>query len=262
VKPFIGTKVDPNNLPEGYLYGKIPIGKDKAGQDIFREVVYMPKPKNTTVPLVVEKGTIQMGKEGEYRIVEKAVYDKNVVTDPTKPGKLLGGDSQIHHLFADNMLRTTPFGQRALRLGAVNPDGSINLIEMAKSKQALADARQTYQDVKFSDFIHNTQHKKFDGLMQDVVDKQITAVREAKGISGENEDFIPQMTKEDMQVVWSRALKRMRRGLMGEDTDLYDELQKIIRPQKGSLAQGEPQDDTEVAQKEKSGCLIQSLPTE
>jgi hypothetical protein len=247
VKPFIGTKVDPNNLPEGYLYGKIPIDKDKAGQDIFREVVYMPKPKNTTVPLVVEKGTIQMGKEGEYRIVEKAVYDKNVVTDPTKPGKLLGGDSQIHHLFADNMLRTTPFGQRALRLGAVNPDGSINLIEMAKSKQALADARQTYQDVKFSDFIHNTQHKKFDGLMQDVVDKQITAVREAKGISGENEDFIPQMTKEDMQIVWSRALKRMRRGLMGEDTELYDELQKITRPQKGSLAQGEPQDDTEVA---------------
>jgi hypothetical protein len=40
VKPFIGTKVDPNNLPPGYQYGKIPTGTDKAGNETFREVVY------------------------------------------------------------------------------------------------------------------------------------------------------------------------------------------------------------------------------
>jgi hypothetical protein len=245
---WVGTKVDPNNLPEGYLYGKIPIGKDEAGQDIFREVVYMPKPGKTTVPLVVEKGTIQMGKEGEYRIVEKAVYDKNVVTVTGQAGKLLGGKSQIHHMFADNMLRNTPFGQRALRLGAVNPDGSINLIELASSKSNLADARKAFRDVKFSDFIHNTQHPKFDGLMQEVVDGVIKEVREAKGLGNlKNEKFISQMTKEEIKAVWEESLSRMRRGLMGEDTELYDELQKITRPQKGSLAQGEPQDDTEVA---------------
>jgi hypothetical protein len=248
VKPFIGTKVDPNNLPEGYLYGKIPIGKDEAGQDIFREVVYMPKPKNTTVPLVVEKGTIQMGKEGEYRIVEKAVYDKNVVTDPTKPGKLLGGDSQIHHLFADNMLRNTPFGQRALRLGAVNPDGSMNLIELASSKSNLADALKAHPNVKFSDFIHNTQHPKFDGLMQEVVDGVIKEVREAKGLGNlKNEKFIPQMTKEEIKAVWEESLSRMRRGLMGEDRALYKEIEKRTRPGKKSLAQDETPDNSEVA---------------
>jgi hypothetical protein len=247
VRAFIGTKVDPNNLPEGYLYGKIPTGKDGAGNEIYREVVYMPKPKNTTVPLVVEKGTIQMGKEGEYRIVEKAVYDKNVVTDPTKSGKLLGGDSQIHHLFADNMLRNTPFGQRALRLGAVNPDGSINLIELASSKSNLVDARKAYPDVKLSDFIHNTQHPLFDGLMQQVVNDQIDLVREAKGFSGKNKDFIPQMTKEDIQEVWNEALTKMKAGLMGEDKALYIEIEKRTRSGKKSLAQGESPDGIEVA---------------
>jgi hypothetical protein len=35
VKLFIGTKVDPNNLPEGYLYGKIPTGKDETGKKLI-----------------------------------------------------------------------------------------------------------------------------------------------------------------------------------------------------------------------------------
>jgi F420-0:gamma-glutamyl ligase-like protein len=248
VKPFIETKVDPNNLPTGYLYGKIPTGKDALGREIYREVVYMPKPGKTTVPLVVENGRITLGKEGEYRIVEKAVYDANVVTTPGQAGKLLGGKSQIHHIFADNMLRNTPFGQQALRLGAVNPDGSLNLIELANSTQNLDAARKAYPNVKFSDFIHNTQHPKFDGLMQDVLDGVIKEVREAKGLSRmKNENYISQMTKDEMKAIWDESLSRMRRGLMGEDTELYDELQKITRPKKGSLAQGEPQDDTQVA---------------
>jgi hypothetical protein len=246
VKPFIGTKVDPNNLPQGYLYGKIPMGKDEAGQEVFREVVYMPKSDQAKVPLVVENGEIRMGKPGEYRVVDKGAYDKNVVTDPNKPGKLLGGKSQVHHLFADNMLRSTAFGQQALRLGAVNPDGSLNLIELANSTQNLDAARKAYPNVKFSDFIHNTQHKKFDGLMQTVVDDAITEVREAKGLSGNNEKFIPQMTKEEIQTVWDESLARMKRGFMGEDKELYKEIKKITRPS-GSIAQGKSQDETEVA---------------
>jgi hypothetical protein len=245
VKSFIGTKVDPNHLPEGYLYGKIPTGKDALGRDIYREVVYMPTPGKTTVPLRVENGRIEMGLKGEYRIVEKAVYDKNVVTDPTKPGKLLGGDSQIHHLFADNMLRNTPFGQRALRLGAVNPDGSINLIELASSKSNLVEARKAYPNVPFSDFVHNTQHTKFDELMQTVVDDVIKEVREAKGFSGDNEKFILQMTKEEIQAVWNKSLARMRRGLMNQDKQLYPKIK--TRPNSGSLAQGESPDHSEVA---------------
>jgi hypothetical protein len=247
VKPFIGTKVDPNNLPSGYKYGKIPF-TDRWGREAYREVVYVPNPQGgEMVPLKVDKGVIQVGKEGDYRIVNKSAYDKNVVTVPGKPGKLLGGDSEIHHLYADNMMRSTTFGQRALELGAVNPDAAINTIELANSLQTLDTARKAHPNVKFSDFVHNTQHPLFDGLMQEVVLKdEIDLVREAKGFSGNNEKFISQMTKEEIQIVWNRSLKRMRRALMGEDKELYIEIKKITRPS-GSIAQGQSQDETEVA---------------
>jgi hypothetical protein len=200
------------------------------------------------VPLKVDKGVIQVGKEGDYRIVNKSAYDKNVVTVPGKPGKLLGGDSEIHHLYADNMMRSTTFGQRALELGAVNPDAAINTIELANSLQTLDTARKAHPNVKFSDFVHNTQHRKFDGLMQDVLDKEITLLREEKGLDNlKNEKFIPQMTKEDIQEVWDGALTKMKAGLMGEDKKLYDDLQKITRPGKGSLAHGENPNNSEVA---------------
>ncbi len=242
VKSFIGTKVDPNNLPEGYLYGKIPL-KDGT----FREVVYMSGSDKTMVPLKVDsKGKIQMGAKGEYRIVDDGAYPKNVETIPGEPGKILGKGSQVHHLYADNMLRSTPFGQRALRLGAVNPDDAMNLIELANSLDSLKAARQAHRNVQFSDFVHNTQHKKFDALMQTVVDDEITAIREAKGISGKNEKFIPQMTKEEIKAVWDESLTRMRDGLMNEDKALYKDLKKITRPT-GSLAQGENSDNSEVA---------------
>jgi hypothetical protein len=246
VKPFIGTKVDSNNLPMGYLYGKIPTGKDALGRDIYREVVYMPKPDSTTVPLKVKNGRIELSAKNEYRIVEEKAYPKNVETIPGKPGKILGGDSQVHHLFADNMLRSTPFGQQALRLGAVNPDGSINLIELANSTKNLEKARQAHPNVQFSDFVHNTQHKDFDVLMQEVVNLEIRTLRDAKGLFRMKEpDFIQQMTKEEIKEVWEESLSRMRRGLMNEDKALYKQIKK--RPKSGSLAQGEFQEDFEVA---------------
>jgi hypothetical protein len=248
VKPFIGTKVDPNHLPEGYLYGKIPIGKDALGQDIYREVVYMPESNQTRVPLKVENGRIEMGAKGEYRIVDGKAYPKNVETIAGQPGKILEGKSQVHHLYADNMLRKTAFGQRALKLGAVNPDGSINLIELANSTKNLDEARKTHPNIKFSDFIHNTQHPKFDELMQQVFDDQITLLREEKGLGNmKNEKFIPQMTKDDIQEVWDGALTKMKAGLMGEDKKLYIEIEKRTRPGKKSLAQGENLDGSEVA---------------
>jgi hypothetical protein len=113
VRSFIGTKVDPNHLPEGYLYGKIPL-KDGT----FREVVYRSDPDKTMVPLKVKNGRIEMGAKGEYRIVDGKAYPQNVETIAGQPGKILGDKSQVHHLYADNMLRKTPFGQRLLRLGA------------------------------------------------------------------------------------------------------------------------------------------------
>jgi hypothetical protein len=242
VKPFIGTKVDPNNLPPGYLYGKMPLENGK-----FREVIYLPESNGDMVPLKLDsKGFIKKAPEGEYRIVNKAVYDANVVTTPGKAGKLLGSKSQVHHLYADNLLRGTPFGQRALKLGAFNPDAAPNLIELANSTKNLEKARQAHPDVQFSGFIHNTQHKEFDKLMQTLIDEEITSVRKAKGLGNlENEKFIPQMTKEEIQTVWDESLARMRGGLMNEDKGIYKRI--ITRPNSGSLAQGESLDHSEVA---------------
>jgi hypothetical protein len=169
-----------------------------------------------------------------------------VETVPGKPGKLLGADSEVHHLFADNLLRSTPFGQRALELGAVNPDAAINTIELANSLDNLEKARKAYPNVKFSDFIHNTQHPKFDQLMLEVVNTEIRKIKNAQGLSRlKDGEFIHSMTREDVQEVWDAALDRMRRGLMGEDKSLYKEIEKRTRPGKKSLAQGENPDNSE-----------------
>jgi hypothetical protein len=245
VKSFIGTKVDPNNLPPGYKYGKIPF-QDRWGRNTYREVVYVPKPQSgDMVPLKVKKGLIKAGKEGDYRVVSKSAYD-NVETVPGKPGKLLGGDSEVHHMFADNLLRSTPFGQRALESGAVNPDAAINTIELSNSLQNLEKARKAYPDVKFSDFVHNTQHKEFDDLMMNLVNEEINFFKETKGLSQmKDEVFIQQMTKKEIQAVWTKSLKRMRKGLMNEDKQLYKKIK--TRPHSGSLAQGEATENSEVA---------------
>jgi hypothetical protein len=244
VKPFISTKVDPNNLPPGYLYGKMPLENGK-----FREVIYLPESNGDMVPLKLDvKGFIKKAPEGEYRIVNKTAYDKNVVTDPDKRGKLLGGDSEVHHLFADNLLRKTPFGQRALTLGAFNPDAGPNLIELANSTKNLEKARQAHPDVQFSDFIHNTQHLEFDRLMQTVINQEIKSFREAKGLFRmKNPDFIQKMTKEEIKEVLDESLARMKSGLMNEDKALYREIEKRTRPGKNSLAKGGKPDDSEVA---------------
>jgi hypothetical protein len=122
----------------------------------------------------------------------------------------------------------------------------MNLIELANSLDSLKAARQAHRNVQFSDFVHNTQHKDFDKLMQDVIKEEIDLVREAKGLSRmKNEDFIPQMTKEEIKTVWDESLTRMRGGLMNEDTELYQEIK--TRPNSGSLSQGESLDNSEVA---------------
>jgi hypothetical protein len=144
------------------------------------------------------------------------------------------------------LLRGTPFGQRALELGAVNPDAAINTIELANSLSNLEKARKAHPNVKFSDFVHNTQHPEFDKLMMQALDREITAIRKAKGLTTlENPEFIPQMTKVDIQAAWNRSLKRMRRGLMNEDTELYKRIEEKTRPGKKSLAQGENLDHSE-----------------
>jgi hypothetical protein len=48
-----------------------------------------------------------------------------------------------------------------------------------------------------------------------------------------------------IQEVWNEALTKMKAGLMNEDQRLYNQIK--IRPNSGSLAQGENPDNSEVA---------------
>jgi hypothetical protein len=128
----------------------------------------------------------------------------------------------------------------------VNPDSAMNTIELANSLQNLNKAREAYPHIKFSDFVHNTQHKEFDDLMMNLVNEEINFFKEAKGLSQmKDEVLIQQMTKQEIQAVWDKSLKRMRQGLMNEDKQLYKKIK--TRPHSGSLAQGEATDNSEVA---------------
>jgi A nuclease family of the HNH/ENDO VII superfamily with conserved AHH len=177
VKPFIGTKVDPNNLPEGYLYGKISIGKDKAGNEIYRDVIYMAESDGGKVPLTVDrKGNIKTGKQGEYRIVNDDAYGKNIQTIPGESGKLLGRDSQIHHLLPDNVIRRLEIFQESLRRGIYNPDRTSNLLEMANkgvSEEIIAALKAQHPNAQLTDIRHYSSHANYDDLVSRLIDESL-----------------------------------------------------------------------------------------
>jgi hypothetical protein len=172
VKSFIGAKVDPNNLPPGYLYGKVPLENGK-----FREVIYMATSDGTKVPLKLDaKGLIKMADEGEYRIVNNGIYTKNIQTIPGKSGKLLGKDSQIHHLIPDNVMREQKIVQEALRRGIYNPDRTSNLIEMANksiSEETLNALKAKNPNAQLPNIRHYSGHADYDELVTELISQKI-----------------------------------------------------------------------------------------
>jgi uncharacterized membrane protein len=75
VAPFIGKKFMPGLLPKGYKYAIIPLEDGTT-----RKVIYLPKSDKTMVPLKIDEATntIQIGSQGEYRVVRDKYYNANL----------------------------------------------------------------------------------------------------------------------------------------------------------------------------------------
>jgi hypothetical protein len=211
VKPFIGTKVDPNHLPPGYLYGKMPLENGK-----FREVIYMASSDGTKVPLKLDtKGFIKMADEGEYRIVNSGAYTKNIQTIPGKSGKLLGKDSQIHHLIPDNVIRKLDVFHEALKRGLYNPDRTSNLIEMANkgvSDETLNALRTKYPDAQLPDIRHYSSHAEYDQEVGILIDKAV------KGRD------VHQLSDNEIRQILNKTETNLREGFLGANEEIKQKL--------------------------------------
>lgn len=100
------------------------------------------------------------------------------MTVPGKSGKLLGGESQVHHLFPDNIIRELEVTQEALKRGIDNPDRTSNLLEMANksvSHDTLRAVRQANPNAQLPDIRHYSSHAEYDNLVRDLVDKKINS---------------------------------------------------------------------------------------
>jgi hypothetical protein len=211
VKSFIGAKVDPNNLPPGYLYGKVPLENGK-----FREVIYMASSDGTKVPLKLDaKGFIKMADEGEYRIVNSGAYTKNIQTIPGKSGKLLGKDSQIHHLIPDNVMREQEIFQEALRRGIYNPDRTSNLIEMANksvSDEALNAIKTKNSNAQLPNIRHYSSHDKYDLLVEDLIRKET------------NGRDVRQLSDGELHRILDKTENQLRDGFLGKNKKIQEDL--------------------------------------
>ena len=251
VAPFIGKKFMPGLLPKGYKYAIIPLEDGTT-----RKVIYLPKSDKTMVPLKIDEATntIQIGPQGEYRVVRDKYYNANFETIPGKQGtKVFQGkrNSWIHHVVPDNVMRADPLYQRAFELGIFNPDRTSNLIELAANQKALKAGREfldkNHPGVKVSDFTHYSQHPKYDGLVQEQIKTALGRLKRQQGLTKLNDnEFIMQMKPDELKSVISTVETRMRRGLMGEDVELYKDLKKTTRDN-GSLAENSLTSYTDVA---------------
>jgi hypothetical protein len=240
VKSLVGKKFNLSQLPEGYKYAKIPLEDGSV-----REVIYLPKSNNKMVPLEIDKdGLVQVGAKGEYRVVRDKYYNKNFETIPGEKGTKVfkgKGNSWIHHMVPDNVMRSDPLYQRAFELGIFNPDRTSNLIELAADKDVLQAGRKLlakeHPEVKVSDFTHYSQHPKYDRLVQTQIEDALKQLKQQHGFTQmKDNDFIMQMKPDEIKSALTGLEKRLRRGLMGEDRQLYKQI-KILTRDNGSLAE-------------------------
>jgi A nuclease family of the HNH/ENDO VII superfamily with conserved AHH len=251
VAPLLGRKFVPGAtpLPAGYRYAQIPDGKGG-----FKQVIYMPESNGKMVPLKVDKdGKIQAGAKGQYRVVNSDAYNANFVTVPGRPGFKVfqgKGESWVHHIVPDNVMRANPVYQRAFELGLLNPDRASNLIELARDSKALADGRQLLRNNNLpenlvSDITHYTQHRNYDQLVGRQLDTALERLQQQKGLGHlEREAFIRQMSRDDLKNFITNMENKMRGGFMGTDQQLFRQMPR--RPN-GSLSQNPEESNSEVA---------------
>jgi hypothetical protein len=253
VAPLLGRRFVPGMtpLPSGYKYAQIPDGSGG-----FKQVIYMPSSNKTKVPLKVdENGLIQVGAKGQYRVVSDKAYNANFETIPGQKGvKVFTGPddrpSWIHHLVPDNVMRANPVYQRAFELGLLDPDRTSNLIELAKNRQVLAAGRQNLRNQGLSenlvsDITHYTKHDGYDQLVTDRLGVALEKIQQQRGLSRlTSEQFVQQMSRDEITTFITDMESQMRGGLMGTDRRLRRE---IPTRDNGSLSQNPDDSKPEVA---------------
>lgn len=184
VKAIVGTTVDPDHPPLGYLYAKLPFNGKTY------EYLYLPNVGDgKKVPLlVIKNGKVEFDAPTQLTLTKKVDSKGVEFEDPSYvPSarmasmyaqgyvKVLGkGESQLHHLIADNLARNNAFFQEAMKRGLFGMDEKLNIIEIAENDTALKKAQQMFKSGKTSTelppLVHRGPHGETDQVTQDTIE--------------------------------------------------------------------------------------------
>jgi hypothetical protein len=185
VKAIIGTTVNPDHPPLGYLYAKLPFN----GKTF--EYLYLPGENAGKVPLLVIKdGKVDFDLPGQLTLTRKVDSKGVAFDDPSfTPGyrmasmyaqgfkKVLtgkNGQSQLHHLIPDNVARAHPFFQEAMKRGLFGLDEQSNIVEVAENAASLKTAQTLFQQRQtgtlLPPLVHRGPHTKTDAMTNTVIE--------------------------------------------------------------------------------------------
>jgi hypothetical protein len=165
VKDFVGTRLDPNNLPPGYT------GRPKNNPtELVRASTEGPYP-----PLTIENGIImlQTGKTNRLSVFSR--YKNNYLNwiEQTQ-GKAarvlaeqrLAAGNQLHHLVPDAVVRDNRLTQELMRRSRnYTLDRGTNILDMPQ-----VYSRQT------GEIVHLGSHDKFNNYVRRLLDKKVEAL--------------------------------------------------------------------------------------
>jgi A nuclease family of the HNH/ENDO VII superfamily with conserved AHH len=202
IQPIIGKAMSSSATPKGYLYATI------EGKQYY----YLPG-SSSKIPLIKSntKGNAFLPADPSYRIAESSRYERNF---GTKAITATGG-SEIHHLIADNVWRSEPMLQHLLAKGWASMDEKVNLIELAKTQNALDNARKANPGANLSDVIHSGEHKAYDDLAKLTLEEVIKNMEKASGKSSWEK-----FSKDEMLKVFQKTLNLLRNTFMNEPDKL------------------------------------------
>jgi len=218
VKGIIGTTVNPDAPPLGYLYAKLPFN----GKTF--EYLYLPGEDASKVPLlVIKNGKVDFDLPGQLTLTRKVDSKGVAFEDPSfTPGyrmahmyaqgfkKVLNGrngQSQLHHLIPDNVARAHPFFQEAMKRGLFGLDEQTNIIEVAENAASLKTAQTMFQQGQtgtlLPPLVHRGPHSQTDAVTRQVVQKAL----EDNGIRDRD---LPKLTDSQVKTLIDDIQKSLR----------------------------------------------------
>ncbi|WP_233555332.1 eCIS core domain-containing protein [Deinococcus sp. RM] len=218
VKAIIGTTVNPDHPPLGYLYARLPFN----GKTF--EYLYLPGENAGKVPLlVIKNGKVDFDVPGQLTLTRKVDGRGVEFDDPSfTPGyrmasmyaqgfrKVLNGtngQSQLHHLIPDNVARAHPFFQEAMKRGLFGLDEQSNIIEVAENAASLKAAQTLFQQGQTGTLLPPLVHRG-PHTQTDVVTRQV--VQKALEDSGIRDRDLPKLTDAQVKTLIQEIQKSLR----------------------------------------------------